>query len=304
MTAGEFSIGSNNEIKNSSVGNGASVTFSSPPPEPAASGRNGRAGAGAGDIWQIGLITILSEEMQAVIEKLGLDRKETIDGLRFHTGEVTIPGSSARVVATRTHSQGQRSVMASLESMRRHFSPRLWVLAGVGGGIHAKYARIGNVVVSTRVVYYEQRKINPANEVQHRGEEREAPARVVHAVNDYFTEHGDPAQIQGQLRDSASSTYQVFPGIIGSGEAVIADRDSGVRHFLSRYNDKVLAVDMESGGLSQFWQENAMTNENGHGWVVVRGISDNADQKKGHEHHELAAHNAAFVVRELLPYLC
>ncbi|UCM91269.1 5'-methylthioadenosine/S-adenosylhomocysteine nucleosidase family protein [Streptomyces marincola] len=300
MTTGGFSIGSNNQFRNSAVGDGASVTFSSLEREV----EEHRAAGLAEDAWQVGLVTILSEEMRAVIEKLGLHRGEKIDGLHFYTGEVAIPGRRVRVVATRTHSQGQRSVMASLGHLRRHFSPRLWVLVGVGGGIHDEYARIGNVIVSTRVVYYEQRKINPLGNVQRRGEEREAPARVVHAVNTYFTEHGDPARIKGQLAGRESHAYQVFPGLIGSGEAVIADRDSGIRRYLSHYNDKVLAVDMESGGLSQFWQESSANDASEFGWLVVRGVSDNADQEKGHEHHELAAHNAAFVVRELLPYLC
>ena len=36
----------------------------------------------------------------------------------------------------------------------------------------------------------------------------------------------------------------------------------------------------------------------------MRGISDNADQEKNDDSHDLAAHNAAHTVRNLLPYLC
>jgi adenosylhomocysteine nucleosidase len=152
-------------------------------------------------------------------------------------------------------------------------------------------------------VYYDSRKIK-ADDVQRRGEERETPARMVHAVNAYFTDHGSPAGIRGQIDGHRKRTFEVLHGLVGSGEAVIADRNADERRYLKHYNDKVLAVDMESGGLSQYCQENSVSSSPNPGWVVVRGISDNADQEKNDDHHELAAFNAAHVARELLPYLC
>ncbi|MEJ8672934.1 hypothetical protein WKI71_44875 [Streptomyces sp. MS1.AVA.1] len=60
---------------------------------------------------------------------------------------------------------------------------------------------------------------------------------------------------------------------------------------------------MEAGGLSQYWQENSVHGTTNPGWIVIRGVSDNADEEKGHSHHELAARNAAHVLSRLLPYL-
>lgn len=194
--------------------------------------------------------------------------------------------------------------MSALENLRTHFAPRLWLLVGIAGGLHRKQARIGNVVVSTRVVYYDSRKIEKGGHVQTRGEERGAPARIMHAVNAYFTDHGEPAAIRGQAEGHKKRSFEVVPGLIGSGEAVIAAQDSPVRTYLEHYNDKVLAVDMEAGGLSQYWQENSVGTTLNPGWVVVRGISDNADQEKNDDSHDLAARNAAHVAAELLPYLC
>jgi adenosylhomocysteine nucleosidase len=99
----------------------------------------------------------------------------------------------------------------------------------------------------------------------------------------------------------ASEEFEVYPGLIGTGEAVIADRESDIRDWLKNYHEKVLAVDMEAGGLSQYWQENSVNGEPNPGWIVIRGVSDNADQDKGHGFHELAARNAAYILRELLP---
>ena len=150
----------------------------------------------------------------------------------------------------------------------------------------------------------EARRPEPAAErVQRRGEERQAPARIVHAVNTYFTDQGEPAVFRGRVDGHRKRSFEVHHGLIGSGEAVIAHQDSEVRHWLKHYNDKIMAVDMESGGLSQFWQENSVRGDHNPDWVVVRGISDGADTQKNDDAHELAAHNAAHIVRELFPYL-
>ncbi|CAM5670173.1 hypothetical protein [Streptomyces viridochromogenes] len=294
---GIISRGNNNHFSNIAIGTNAQASATAPEtsadPTLEADAR-----------WDLGIVTILSEELRSVIDELHLRRHKKPSGLYFYQGEHVVPGATLRVVAAQTQSQGQRSTMAALENLRRHYNPRLWALVGVGGGIHDDHARIGNVIVSTEVVYYENRKINPQGDVRRRGEHRQAPAHVVHAVNAYFTDHGTPAHITGQMTAHADAHYEVYPGVIGSGEAVIADRASDIRTYLTAYNEKVLAVDMEAGGLSQYWQENSVDGTANPGWVVVRGVSDNADQEKGHTHHELAARNAAHVLSQLLPYLC
>jgi adenosylhomocysteine nucleosidase len=288
--------GNNNTFHTIAIGEKAHASSTSPLPsaEPAAQT----------DVpWDLGIVTILSEELRSVIDALHLHRHKTPSGLYFYQGELTVSDATLRIVATQTQSQGQRSTMAALEHLRRHYNPRLWALVGIAGGIHDDHARIGNVIVSTDVVYYEHRKINP-QDTRRRGEHRQAPAHIVHAVNAYFTDHGTPARINGQMTAHADEQYGVYPGVIGSGEAVIADRASDIRTYLTAYHEKVLAVDMEAGGLSQYWQENSVHGTTNPGWIVIRGISDNADEHKGHSHHELASRNAAHVLYRLLPYLC
>ncbi|MGW0580667.1 5'-methylthioadenosine/S-adenosylhomocysteine nucleosidase family protein [Streptomyces sp. NPDC002920] len=294
---GIINRGNNNTFSTLAIGEKAQAFTTSPMPsaEPAAE---------AGIPWDLGIVTILSEELRSVIDALKLQRHKTPSGLYFYQGEPTVSDSTLRIVATQTQSQGQRSTMAALENLRRHYNPRLWALVGIAGGIHDDHARIGNVIVSTDVVYYENRKINPRGDTRRRGEHRQAPAHIVHAVNAYFTDHGTPARINGQMTAHADEQYEIYPGVIGSGEAVIADRASDIRTYLTAYHEKVLAVDMEAGGLSQYWQENSVHGTANPGWIVIRGVSDNADEHKDHSHHELASRNAAHVLSRLLPYLC
>ncbi|MFL1428143.1 MULTISPECIES: hypothetical protein [unclassified Nocardiopsis] len=304
--SGIVNMGGTNSFGTTVVGHKAHMTVPASSTEEPGS----RAAPAGGERRRdIGIITILPTEMRAVLDELGLDRPRKKDGLFFSTGDIGTDSGTVGVVATQTHGPGQRSVMAALDHLRHHFSPRLWVLVGIGGGVQNGHvhregpARIGNVIVSTRIVYYDARKITAGDRVQRRGEERQAPARIVHAVNAYFTDQGEPAVIRGRVAGHRKRGFEVHHGLIGSGEAVIADADSEVRRWLKDYNDKILAVDMESGGLSQFWQENSVREADNPGWLVVRGISDGADAEKDDDAHGLAAHNAAHVVRELLPYL-
>ncbi|MFB7631059.1 hypothetical protein ACFC0M_08925 [Streptomyces sp. NPDC056149] len=300
---GIISHGNNNNFSNNAVGEHAHTSVTAPSHDTVRP-----ADAAPIDertvVWDVGVVTILSEELRCVVDELKLERHKEPGGLYFYRGKHVTPEATVRVVATQSQSQGQRSAMAALENLRRHYEPRLWALVGVGGGLHSEYARIGNVIVSTDIVYYENRKINPHGDIRRRGEHRQAPAPVVHAVNAFFTDHSTPARIHGQLSTHTTEEFEVHPGVIGSGEAVIADRESEIRNYLTNYHEKVLAVDMEAGGLSQYWQENSVHGGINPGWIVIRGVSDNADEQKGHTYHELAARNAAHILRKLLPYLC
>jgi adenosylhomocysteine nucleosidase len=241
----------------------------------------------------IGVVSIKANETKAVVDVFGLTRdRATSNGQSFYTGAVESADGSVDLVAARTLEPGQRSIMPTLQNLRTYCNPALFVLVGVGGAINRALS-VGDVVVATRVIYYDLR-CETADEVRRRGEERQAPAAVTHAVNDFFTDYGDPA-----LLDSNAGAFHVRTGPIGSGEAVIMDAESQIRTFLLTYNEKALAVDMEAGGLTQYCHETTPPP----GWLVVRGISDLADRAKSYDRQPSAAHNAAVTLRHLTPYL-
>lgn len=256
--------------------------------------RQARQGAG------IGVITVISEEANAVRHSLGL-RPTDVGGLGFDVGTLQVHGKPVTVAATRALAQGQEYAMAAYNRLREHFDPAVVVLTGIAGAVHAA-ARLGDVVVATRVVCYDLRKETPSGTI-HRGQELQAPAVIGHAVNAFFTDNGEPAELPVEEPGNAKSVVRVLSGPIGSGNAVIADRDSGILKYLARFNDKILAVDMESGGLGQAYHEGLAASGRPLGWLVVRGISDDASTRKNDTYHLLASRNAAVVLRELLPYL-
>ena len=120
-------------------------------------------------------------------------------------------------------------------------------------------------------------------------------------MKEFFTGHGDPAEFDVGGSGKAKGIIRVFNGPIGSGNAVIADRDSDILRYLARFNDKILAVDMEAAGLSLAHHEDLTPAGHPLGWLVIRGISDDASARKDDDYHHIAARNAALVLRELLP---
>ncbi|WP_242910797.1 5'-methylthioadenosine/S-adenosylhomocysteine nucleosidase family protein [Actinomadura terrae] len=291
---GIATFGGSTQFQQSAIGRGASVEVA---------GATDRADDGI-DVrprCDVGIITILAVEASAVRLALGL-RSQRNGGLNFDLGEVDMEGPHpARLVATRTLNQGQRSTVIAFDHLRRHYDPKVVVLVGIGGGIHRRIS-IGDVVEATRVAYYDLRKEMP-QQTQRRGEEKEAPAAIGHAVNAFFTDHGEPARLPIADPGGTSRTPKILNGLIGSGDAVIADGDSEIISYLSRFNDKILAVDMEAGGLSQACHEQSAISNHLQGWMVIRGISDDAGPDKNDDHQAVAAWHAAVTLRRILPYL-
>jgi adenosylhomocysteine nucleosidase len=287
--SGVVTFSGNTHITGSAIGDGAVVSQDHPESHPARTDEPGNR--------TLGVVTVLAEEMSALIQILELSEHHARPAEQvYYTGRIAVGDRESTVVATRALGQGQRSMMASLNNLWHRYQPAVLVLVGIGGGTHDDVT-LDDVVVATRVIYYDLRKVT-TDGVQHRGEERHAPADVAHGVNAFFTHHGEPAKFLG----AGSDPFRVYSGPIGSGEAVIADGDSEIRTYLSRFNDKILAVDMEAGGLSQFCHETS-SDGRGPGWVVLRGIADHANVDKSDDHHRSAAANAAQTLRELAPYL-
>lgn len=246
----------------------------------------------------VGVITILSEEAQAVILALRLHMTQTA-GLLFY--ETTASSEDPiKVAMIQALAPGQRSAMAAYSSLCQHYDPKIVVLVGIGGGISLDIGP-GDVVVATRVVYYDLRKQTPSG-LQHRGEEREAPAETGRAVNAFFTDHS-PADFQVKGLAGGTHSMRMRPGLIGSGDAVIADHGAETLTFLASFNDKILAIDMEAGGLGQACHERSAETRRLHNWAVIRGISDDAGPGKDDSWHHIASWHAAIALRKMLPYL-
>ena len=274
------------------VGHGATINISAESPRQTTPPED-RAGI------DVGVITVVTEEAQAVRRALGL-KPDRSNGLTFDLGTVDTGRQALTIAALQTLSQGEGPVASAFSHLRETFNPEVMVLTDIAGGIN-RDVHLGDVVVATRVICYDLRK-ETSERIIRRGQERQAPAGIGHAVNRFFADHGEPAIITSQVPGTAPGHVRVLKGLAGSGNAVIAHRDSEIVSYLLAFNDKILAVDMESDGFSQAFHDRPRA-ERPSGWLIIRGISDHADGQKNDDYHRIAASNAAAVLRALLPYL-
>jgi len=254
--------------------------------------------------WDIGVITVISAETRAMTTVLaaGDYRKRTSpSGLRFHEAHIDTAGSQLAIVATQSLDRGQRSAALAFEQLRQHYDPAIFVLVGIAGGISLAVS-LGDVVVVQEVIYYDLRKETPGG-VFRRGQSRPVPAATRRAINDFFSDHGEPYRATIQDQAGTTRTCKVLPGPIGSGEAVIADQDSAIRQYVTAFNDKTLAAETEAGGIAEAFYEMADASPPGGGWLAIRGISDRANADKDDFYHDIASWHAATIFREMLPYL-
>jgi adenosylhomocysteine nucleosidase len=260
--------------------------------------------AGRAGQWHLGVITVLSEETMAVSRVLAracaYRQREHSNGLRFEEATIDSAGKHVKVVATRALETGQLSASIAFDRLCETYAPAVVAMTGIAGSIHQS-VRLGDVVVAYEVISYDQRKETPAG-ASRRGTSLQVPATVRHAINNFFSDNGEPCQVSTTDPDGTTRTFSVRPGIIGSGNAVVADAASDIRKYVASFNDKTLALETETGGIGQAFYEKA-DGSAATGWLAIRGISDHADPDKDDRFHDIAAWHAAVVLERLAPYL-
>ena len=279
-------------ISGSAIGPGARVGRPDAPGAETA----GRERGSEPPAWDVGVVTVLPEETRALVAEIRSHDycRERTDGsgARFYEAAIGGPSDQLSIACTQTAEPGQHSVIPAVEALRRYYDPAAFVLVGIAGGIDPS-VELGDVVIGDTVVYYEVRKESGGRTLR-RG--RSYPAAAVqHAVNSFFVHAGHA--------DDDTRGFRVHRGPIGSGEAVVAERHSRILAYLRDFNDKTLAVDTEAAGLAQAVHEAVGASRAQGRWIVVRGISDRADETKDDRFHEAASRNAARTLRLLLPYL-
>jgi adenosylhomocysteine nucleosidase len=281
-------------ISGSAVGAGATVSpYTQESEQP--SGRD----------WDIGVITVLSEEAHAVRDMMrSAGRYQTQDqpgGLRFDEAVIRAADGQIKIAGLQSLDPGVQPAGHAFDDLTKYYAPTVVVLAGIAGGIHPS-VRLGDVILTREVIYYDQRKETPAA-VLRRGTSYRVPHMIVRAINNLLSDHGEPCILTATGPDRIRRKFRVLFGPIGSGEVVVARADSEVTDYLRRWNDKTLAIETETAGLARAFYEKGSDRSRVRGWLAVRGISDLADQDKNDDWHGIASVHAAATLQVLAPYL-
>lgn len=264
--------------------------------------------------FDFGIITILSEEMDAAKQVFSLSRLPYRFGDRiYYTGKVESHGEREprRVICTQTIDQGEFSVINAYHDMANKYRPKFVFLIGIAGSIlDSQKGEIHNpdkrmeldlcdVVIAKSVIDYELRKETDKG-TEHRAHIFDVSAESVSVVNDFLlTLETTPLSV---AEGSKNDTLHVLFEPIGSGNAVIGNELSEIITWLKDVNSKVAAVEMEASGISSAFYESRLSDHAVQGLLVIRGISDmaNVDKALTKAFRKPAAQNAALVAKKLI----
>jgi nucleoside phosphorylase/glycosyltransferase involved in cell wall biosynthesis len=202
-----------------------------------------------------------------------------------------------RIVVLPLAEFGNLQSAISVTGLLREFDLAHVLLVGIAGGVPGTGVQIGDVVVSSQIVYYEPARIGVTGlSPRFRVVGRTPPwiSVFVSGVDVCRGLAGESAVIEKLTQDGQP---RVHVGAIASGEKVIhsADALEGMVGHLGG----VLAVDMEGAGVA------AAVAAHGHNvtFVVVRGIADLLDERKRDDGRELGAYSAISVATQLIDEL-
>lgn len=251
-------------------------------------------------MWRadVGFLTPLPEETHEIVGWLrsskDYQRERDQSGRYHHFGTVQLEsGTAVRAAVVQPFKPGQLSMGRALEALNTCHNPRLSILLGIGGGVSKR--KIGDVVVATGIINYDPMADTGS------GIEREMDPYPIEPsmrglLNEFFQEHGPEVP----LRTEGKTTFYLTMGPIGSGSAVVKRAESDITKGLKAANRKTEIVETEAAALaSAFFEDRDPSKQ----YLVVRGISDKADEEKNDDDHKLACENTVLGVRKLLEFV-
>lgn len=234
------------------------------------------------------IITALPEERNALLDILGsFDRVQLDRCPTYYLSAVPAYGRDGdyRVAVTMLSQVGNVQAAQHTSQAIKDLNPDYVLMVGIAGGVKGKVG-LGDVVVATQVLYYEQAK-------QHSEglERRHQVYPVDHLLLDRAQNYNDTAwrSLVSVERPDGKDTevLKVAFGPIAVGEKVIAD--SSFVFELIRSSPKLLGVEMESYGVAVA----AANSSDRPRFLAIRGICDYADSTKDNDWHRYAAQSAA-----------
>ncbi|MGW2524145.1 5'-methylthioadenosine/S-adenosylhomocysteine nucleosidase family protein [Streptomyces sp. NPDC001617] len=257
----------------------------------------------------IGVVTVIREELDAVLAVFGLDGtvfETSEDGQRFYTAEIAnrnLPARRLTVVVTVAGQAGQVHVGGPVHALVERFAPRAVFLLGTAAGVRDK-VKLGDVVVSDRVLYYEPGRLAAPDVWQPRPESEQGRHAFRYGLFYYdpcgpdfrtrVTEFVDG--LPGHRRPKRLAPGHVpevhtVHATIATGEKVLRDGRS-LPELRDRHDETIRAADMESYGFVKAVGDRR--------WLIFRGISDYGDTRQSPEWKFLSSAFAALSLQDFL----
>ncbi|MDO0911656.1 5'-methylthioadenosine/S-adenosylhomocysteine nucleosidase [Streptomyces sp. DT2A-34] len=223
------------------------------------------------------VLTALPVEYDAV--RAHLDETEELvhhDGTRVERGRLA---GTPWALAIAELGEGAVTAAALTMQLVSWLRPEALLFVGVAGGLKDDI-ELGDVVVGTKVYAVQGGKVTPDG-FQARPEVWHGSHRLVQAA-------------RSALRDLAVEGVRGHRKPIACGDVVLADHESAFAEFIRRNYNDAYAIEMEGSGAAHAAHLSGQLDA-----LVIRGISDRANAKKGDDDasgsQERAAARAASV---------
>ncbi len=243
------------------------------------------------------IITALQEELEALLVKLPSFQQlpPTDEDVRVYYQAdlpVTISDGAAdmyRLILMSLINMGRVQAANATNDAIRRWNPRYVLLVGIAGGIAKAGVQRGDVLISDQIVDYELQKLSDGGD-QIRW--------VVHPVAPRLLEAAKHLSKNWRRlirkRRPQPGKPQCHFGPVATGDKVVAAND-----VLEQYRSdwpKLIGVEMEAGGMASAAFQSARQP----GFLMIRGVSDLADEHKDDSWRHYACHAAAAFALTLL----
>lgn len=228
----------------------------------------------------IGIIGAMAVEVEKLVGKMTYRQETVISGITYHTGRIE---NSECVVAQ--CGVGKVAAAVCAQTMILTYHPLALVNVGVAGGI-GEQIHIGDVVISRGLVQHDV-------DTSALGD----PKGMISGPN--LVVIPAPWELVNKAARAAAGIYgeRVHVGIIATGDQFISD-GTKMRQLAAEFDAS--ACEMEGGSIAQ------VCYLNGVDFVVIRAISDNANEDAGVDFPAFAteeAHKSAELIAALLPQI-
>ena len=240
------------------------------------------------------VLTVIEAELLAVCRAFDVDLdkdRDFRDSRVYWTKELPLNNNESYSIII-AQSSDMANVDAALLTMDalHHWNPDAILLVGIAAATSSKQ-KLGDLVIGREIHYYERGKQAVGTRL---------PEIKIHNADPKLWNRfqalpkttKDSFHISAQRPDNDPYRPLVYPGVIASGEEVIADPE--IRNSIVASNRKIMAIEMEGYGVSRAaWQSSKPC-------LVIRALCDYADGNKNDDWHEYAAAVAAGFTKEFL----
>lgn len=245
--------------------------------------------------YDVALLTATERETAAVMQMYGGWREVRFDNdaQTYYEAEFTNAGQSRHIAATQQNAMGMTAAATLSMKLIEHFRPRYLIAVGIAAGValgDVEEQFYGDVVVADEIWDYATGKFVSSEQSEIRyGNVGFLPRPAVIRMGPELR------SIVERAARSPENQCHVFIGAMATGSAVVANREVLDKQIHSQFRHTV-GLDMESYAVA-YACENATAPRPAP--VVIKSVSDFADNEKSDQYQKFAAYTSAEFARLL-----